>query len=375
MKRHIKGGGKSMKMMMKRIIYILAFLIHSIAFGLDLEPISTIGSPFTKVTASNVKEAWNGCVEFIIWSDSDTIVYAKKNGLLKCYSISHKAEQWTQESKIKVLDLALGSSFLFVLGEDKNIHTFNLADGKLEETLTQKQLTAIVGSEYWSPAKITTIPSTNQIVVANSTKEYSDNTYLLDVKPLKLLGKLKSEGFVYEIHISSTGGHVVTTTSNNIRVWDLSQKREIFHLGDHKSIPIDAPFISDAMFDGGGILIYSIDNSWSTGTIHVYNIVKDKDVYTFDSLNGHLAMDVDWKRKRIALTGLSRHLYVVDFAGNVLAVLKNASEERIMVVKFSPDGSKIAFGGLDNTVRVFSLKETNADHEKRTDGGNTPIKD
>lgn len=358
-----------MKMMMKRIVCILIFLMPSLVFGLDLEPIATIDSPITKV-----EKIWDGPVEFILWPDSDTVVYARRNGVLNCYSISNKAERWTQEIKVEIRDLALGTSSFFVLGNDENIRIFNVADGELLNTLVPKQLIALVKSQYWSPIRITTIPGTNQLVIATNTKDYSDNTYVLDITDVRLLDKLKSEGCVYKMHISSNGGDVVTTTNKNIRIWSLNQKREIFHLGDDKSAAIDEPFISDAMFDGEKILIYSIDNSWGKGIIQVFDIVQKKEFGKFGSHNGHVVMDVDWKRKRIALTGNSLHLYVVDFAGNVLAELNNASKERIMVVKFSPDGSKIALGGRDNTVRVFSLKETNDDHEKGTDRGTLPSK-
>ena len=348
-----------MKLIMTRIICVVVFLMHSLAFGLDLEPIATIGSPPTKV-----KEAWDGSIEFLLWTDPDTVVCARENGVLNCHSISNNVERWTQELKVDVRDLALGTSYIFLLGKDYNIHILNITDGKLLKTLTQEQLGALVGSYDCLPTRITTIPDTNQLVIATFTDDYSENTYILDVMAGKILDKLKSEGYLTKMHISSNGGDVVTITSSNIRIWNLSKHRESFHLGDHKSIGIDAPFISNAMFDGESILIYSIDNGWFTGTIQVFDIVQKKEVGKFGSHNSHVVMDVDWKRKRIALTGNSRDLYVVDFAGNILREIYNVSDQRIMTIKFSPDGSRIALGGVDNKVRIFSLKETSEDLDK-----------
>jgi len=172
-----------------------------------------------------------------------------------------------------------------------------------------------------------------------------------------LLARAKSEGSV-TVRPTRNGSNILTLShANNIRIWSLDQTREIFKMGEDKVAAIDAPFTSNAVFDGDKTLVYSIDNSWATGRVYVYDIQKKKEEARFNSRNGHLEMDVDFTTSRIALTGTSKSLTLVDFSGRVLAERKNAADQRVVAVSFSPDGNRLALGSWDNTVRIFDTKK------------------
>jgi WD40 repeat protein len=80
-------------------------------------------------------------------------------------------------------------------------------------------------------------------------------------------------------------------------------------------------------------------------------------VQSFDGLNGHIELDVSFSTRRIALTGTSTDLTVLDFDGNVLAHKKNATMQRNLSVEFSPSADRILVGSWDNTLSVFSIRE------------------
>lgn len=178
---------------------------------------------------------------------------------------------------------------------------------------------------------------------------------LFDARTFKKAATMKCDGFVTEI--TPVGRFIVTLSHrNNIRIWDTKAGKEIFKKGKDEEAAIDAPFTSNAMFDGEHTLVYTVDNSWATGKVFVHAILANKETASFDSRNGHVVMDVDFAHGRIALTGTNRKLTVVDLTGRVIADKDAVTFQRNISIAFSPNGERLAIGSWDNTVRIFELK-------------------
>ncbi len=310
-------------MTMKLIATILLCLIPSMVSGIELGPSAIIG-----ISLQDRMEAWPGHIDIVVWLDNDTIVYTGGSGLIRCYSLKSKSEMWRQQITLKdrkepllahhtVDGLTIGNGSVFVLDLERKIHVFDGATGKTGNKLDWESIA------------------------------------------VKLLDRKVSKNYVSETTPSPDGNSIVSLSPpESIRIWSLRQNREIFKMGNERAdIVIDGPFTSHAQFDGAKTLIFTVDNSWATGTVHVHDIQQKKDLLTFDSRNGHAEMDVDFASSRIALTGTSENLTLFDFQGKILIEQKKAADQRIRAVRFSPDRKRIAIGSWDNTVRVFEIKE------------------
>jgi len=332
---------------------ILAFVLAAmVTHATALEPIAVVGSP-----VEGRKEAWQGHVNFVTWLDADTLAYAGESGFVKCYTLAKRSEQWERTLNVKISQLAAGKGHLFLLDEDGGIHVLAGSTGENVKQLDSKGIATLAGADFLIPNSIAWVPGRNALLVSTYSREYGDNSFLLDGQSFQLLARAKSEGSV-TVRPTRNGSHILTLShANNIRIWSLDQTREIFKMGEDKVAAIDAPFTSNAVFDGDKTLVYSIDNSWATGRVYVYDIQKKKEEARFNSRNGHLEMDVDFTTSRIALTGTSKSLTLVDFSGRVLAERKNAADQRVVAVSFSPDGNRLALGSWDNTVRIFDTKK------------------
>jgi WD40 repeat protein len=345
------AGGRKMKC--ATLLFSTFAIFSEAASGLSLDPVATIGTPI-----SSRSSAWDGHVNFLLWNDPNTIIYAGEKGFLKCHNVSANTEVWTQRLDCKIRNIAGGVKSLFLLDDKGILIVLSAKDGIINKTLSREDIAKTVGISFVILNNMAYIHDTNQLVLCGSSNQYGSNSYILDGLNLKHIKTMDTDGFVKHVNTSPSGEHIVTLSMNNyIRIWSLLDNHEIFKLGEGKGSPIDAPFMSNSQYDGKDTLVYSIDNSWSTGTVHVYNINEKKEIASFDSRNGHLEMDVDYVNKRIALTGTTKNLVLTDFSGQLLSEVKAAAEQRIVVVKFSPDYSRLAIGSWDNTVRVFSINK------------------
>lgn len=340
----------------KNTLAAILLLVTTGAFAIDLEPIAVIGTP-----VGGLDGAWQGHVDFLAWLDADTLVFAGESGFVKCYSLRAHSEAWSAAVGDKIHNIAAGQGSLFLLDEHETIHILDAASGKRVRTISREAVAKSAGVPSLLPNNLAYVPQRNLLLVASYSENYGENTFLMDSRSFKVVGRIRSEGFLTKMSPSQDGSHIITLSNpDNIRLWSLDLRREVFNMGKNELGAIDAPFTSNAAFDGKRSLVYSVDNSWATGTLHVYDTQQKIELACFDSRNGHLEMDVDFRTLRVALTGTSRNLTLVDFSGRVLAERKKAADRRIVAVKFSPDRTRLALGSWDNSVRVFEIKDQGA---------------
>ena len=318
---------------------------------LKLTPALTIGTPESDENAGSNYE-FNRAA----WITSKTLLHIEPNGRITALAFPDGKAYWTQQlsepigrthtgdnrillelkQSLAVLDSNTGSPISWIKPE----HIMPATDSLPRFTIR---------TSIW-------LPSLHTVLVHGVSRENTRHSFLMDPKTFTPSGEFigddiqsdKLDGIdnqqryhLYHLH--------------NIPVWPFDGSSSLSPTLTHE---VDAPFVSNVFYDGNRTLIYSVDNSWSTGTIHVCDTLKKQELANFDAGNSHIEMDVDFERSRIAISGTSRNLTISSFAGDTLAHTTNAALQRIMDVNFSPDGSHVSVSGWENAVRVYRLDES-----------------
>ena len=342
-------------MVKMRLAVFALMLVPSLAHSQHIVATSTLGSPVPE--HADREAGWNGHVDYVQWA-GDNILCGGRSGFVRCYDPKTKQPKWSVQlgGEIDCISVAIPKDRLYVLDNQNAVHVFRVSDGHKAATVSSNQLARNAGRSFLTPGRVGWIPFVDQLFVTNFSEKYGDNGFLFDATNFKKAATIKCDGFVSEIATTPDGRFIVTRNWSNIRIWDAKEGKEIFKYGDDKEVAIDAPFVSNATFDGEHTMVYTVDNSWATGKVFVHDILANKETASFDSRNGHVVMDVDFPHGRIALTGTKQNLTVVDLTGKVVANKQAVTFQRNVAIAFSPDGKRLAIGSWDNTVRVFELR-------------------
>ena len=345
---------------MKLISIVFASLVAVNSFGSEITRTHKFGSAIADRSL-----AISGRIDHASWIDESRIVYWSINGELVCRDISKNEKPWSINniSGVKSWSMCRKKSLLaLVYSEDDEmligttkVRIIDCENGKTVFSADSGQLAKLLSSKYSLPTHVALTPSGAKLVVCC----FRDGGYVLDPSFSKIESRFETSERVTSIHVSPDGSRV-SLIGDELCIRDLKLNKDILGGTRLKKITvrsgIDAPFVSHTRYDGKETFVYTIDNSWSTGKVFVHNIKTDKS-QSFDALNGHIEMDVDFPRKRLVLTGTSKHLTVFNFDGKTLGHFPNSSSQRNMCVEFSPSGDQILVGSWDNTVSVFKIKE------------------
>jgi WD40 repeat protein len=340
-----------MKAMPLAVVCLTVF--SAAAMSQEIDAIASFGTPVPERAGG-----WKGHVDYLQWAGG-AIVCGGKTGFLRCFNVETKQQRWAAQlkSEVRSIAVAIATGQVFALDDANDIHVFGLTDGKESDLISSGKLATLCEKKFVVPSNIAWIRDAEQILVTNYSETYGDNGFLFQTTPFKKAATIKSDGHVREITTDASGRFIVMQSRrDNIRIWDTKAGREIFKLGKDEDLVIDGPFVSHAIFDGQHTLVYTVDNSWATGKIFVYDIMAGTVTAQFDSRHGHVVMDVDFVHGRIALTGTNRTLIILDLSGKVIADKPAATWQRNVAVAFSPNGERLAVGSWDNTVRVFAMK-------------------
>jgi len=352
--RSITGdvGLKRAKMKKTLLAAIIILLGHSACAAEELVKDAAFFVPAMKNLAGQSPR-----VDFVHWVRDDVICCGHP-GFAHRYNLATRRLIWSAPAgnPSQRGSVAVSNKRLYAMGSNGALQAFALANGQHEWSATPTQLAQRAGMASLNPTHIGFIPGTNRLLITAFAKEYGPNGYLFD-GALQKVGQVKTDGFVAQITTDPTGRFIVTLSiTNNIRIWDTKTSKEIFKFEeDRNELVMDAPFFSNAQFDGHRTLVYTEDNSWATGTVFVHDIVDNKELAHFDSRHGHVVMDVDFPHQHIAVAGTNRRLMVLDFAGKVVADQETISPDRNMAVAFSENGERLAVGSQDGSLRVFRL--------------------
>jgi WD40 repeat protein len=223
----------------------------------------------------------------------------------------------------------------------------------------------LAGSEAFTANNVAWMPSGGRLAVCGYSTSYGPNGYVFDEKFEQITAKFDVDASVDEFTISPDGRTATVLAYEKVLcVHDLAAKRDVYFQGtrvlkDPGGIlgrEAAAPFISHARHDGKQTLIYTIDFYKSGGSVHVMNL-ENQAVTSFAAGHKHVELDVDFGRRRMALTGDAKSLSLFDFDGNRLAFLSDATLQRNACVEISPSGNQIAVGSWDTGVTIYSIDE------------------
>ncbi len=322
-----------------------------VASAEELPSIAVIGKP---IPARLGGGSWPHRVEFLFWGSDDSIAYGGTAGFVCNYDLKLHRQAWeatvgtaitgvtgsSDSDRLYVLD-AQGTIHILAKSDDKELSSTALGRGQVHSGATPYS-----GTFVWNPQR--------QCLLFSGVS--GDVT--LTAERLNIVAVKSEDGF-HDVSLDPTGQYVVLTSNlNTVRIWDLKQKKLHATFGKPEESLIDAQFVSNGWFDGTRTLIITNDNAWSVGSVTVADTIDDEFKVVFSSENGHVVIDVDAANKWIALIGTSGTLTVTDFSGTILGQRK-ATQDRNMVVRFSPNGKRVAIGSLDNTVRIFDLSGLN----------------
>lgn len=355
-------------------LLMICLTVHSLGAA-ELKLVYRHGAPVSAPAREEVdKQVWNGHIDFADWLDEDQIVFSNRVGKISCLSLTTRKINWTVDiqGELEAWSVARDVKRLAVSAPQEgrlgkwDIFIIDSQTGKEIRQLTEKTLGRLMKLDYVLPTALALAPD-GKLLVCDYSDHYRRAGVVLDSKYERIVSTFPVDPMPRKMVVSPAGKRLATIASGAdegvLCVRDLAADEDVLLLGKRVlkspggiTVSIDTPFHSNVCDGGGEQLVYTTDNSWSTGTVTVHHL-KSKRVKSFNGRNGHIEIDVAFAQQRIALSGTSQNLAIVDFEGRLVAECKGATSDRNLCVKFSPSGKLIAVGSWDNTLSVFELVE------------------
>ncbi|MGB7325121.1 MAG: WD40 repeat domain-containing protein [Rubripirellula sp.] len=312
--------------------------------------------------------AWARRVDFATWIDDEFVVFFAEHKVSCLSTVSGRIEwvikdvkdihDWSVSRSAKRLAYIEDAGFV----EGYRICVVDCQTGEKIFTAARARVDQIVQEKNAMPIRIALAPDDGRLLVCMFSTFYGRNVFLLDPSYTSVEKSFQIDAFPRQVKFSPNGQRVAIVANDNVLcIHDLVSDRDVFFRGtritekpDSIGGAVDVPFFSHCLDSGEDLFVYARDNSWATGRMFVQNL-KTKKSASFDARNSHIEMDVLFKEKRIALTGTSTDLTVLDFDGNVVAHKKGVTKQRNRSVEFSPSGDRVLIGSWDNTLSVYSL--------------------
>lgn len=318
------------------------------------------------VAIKDPKAKWPARIGYASWVDDERIVCWSQDDV-SCVSTKTGKVEWVVRDVGRLTDWSVSrdTKRLAILGENFTTSVIDCASGKVIFRADPVRISQILGLRFTVLTRLTFVPNDGRLLVCTYSEFYSRNAYLLDAEYQKPLKSFNMDVSPREVTASPKGNRVAVIADEEVLcVRDLRTNRDVFFRGkrimekpDKNVSAIDAPFYSHIRDSGQDMLIYTRDNSWATGKVFVHNL-KTKQTNSFDGRNGHIELDVSFPKRQMVVTGTSTDLTVFDFNGKVIAHKKKATSKRNSAVEYSPAGDRILVGCWDNTLSVFSIKES-----------------
>ncbi len=354
---------------MLRLIILVAFMLFASKTGLsqELRRIFRHGE-----LVLDEDTYWEGRVEHASWVDDEFVVFFAR-GQVTCISTKTGEIQWTSEKIGRIFDWSLSRSTkrLAIRNEQMQLFVIDCVTGTVIFHPSDERLSELFGQNFVGGIALS--PTDGRLVIESAGSTFGRFGFVVSADYSKVEATFDIDAYPRSISISPDGKRIAVIADDDVvSVREILQNREVFFRGTRiheapeiRSYSIGEPFFSHVRDSGDTALVYVQDGGcWSTGTVTVHNLATEKST-TFCGRNGHVELDVCFRTKRMALTGTSKELAVLDFEGNVIAAAKSATANRNTSVEFSPSEDRLLVGSWDNTVCVFKLVETDKATEDR----------
>lgn len=360
---------------MRIIPLLLAFhvALNTAAAG-ELKEEFVFGNP-----VADREKAWPGHVTYASWLDEARIVFWSAQQGLVCLSLETKMPVWTRKTGAEVDNWSVSQKSQLIAFEwsekqfgDSSVAVVDGKTGKAVFEASSNQLAKLLKVPYVIVSTVALSPEGDRLHILSYSKKFERSGYAFDPRnPAKVLA-FQVDPSVRELSFSADGKRIAYVAAGSdggvadqqvLAVRSIDDDRDVFLKGKRVLVEpevhsgtVDAAFYSHVRYDGQNLLLLSRDNSWSKGDLFLRDLRTGKEK-SFDGRNGHIELDARFDLKRIALTGTSTDVVVLDLEGKVIAEKKKATRDRNVWVEFSPKGDRLLVGSWDNTVRVFRIVE------------------
>lgn len=344
--------------------YLLCAFV-SVLNAVELQLSQTIGKPIQEH-----EKGWQGHVDRVSWVDEKTIVSWSQGTELRCQDVQTKQIKWSVKNINEISGWTLHHSTrqLALLHEAigaKKISIYDCNTGRRLRVIESDELARFFGVSSAWPNSIAYTPNDAQLVICCSENLFGRNAFLLDPTYKKVVSSFDVDASAKKLTLSPDGKTATVLAAKEVVCTrELKTNKERYFIGQRvfldpgwTTLTIGPSFASHAYHDGDKTLITAIDGGCFGEGVFKFHNLETKGSKFYNAHEGHIEMDVDFAKKRIAITGTSTDLKLMDFDGQIVAKLPKVTEQRNIAVEFSPNGKRIAVGSWDNTVRIVEIKD------------------
>jgi len=335
----------------------------------ELRLLRRIGRPITDRDRSDP-----GSVLHASWPGENFVVVGMGDGSIAKFSVADGTTVWRIRNVGKLDDWSFSKHTNRLAYRDEGrVFVLDCKSGKVLFKADSAGLARIIGKKTITPSRIAISPRDGRLLVCDASYSFGRNGYVLDSHYAKCISTFCVDAYPWHVSLSQRGDYAAIVAKGVLNVRAVYRNCDVFFRGRriferaitkvHRDgltvvgpfdVDIDSASFSHIQYDGARTIVYSVDGGWSNGEIVVYDRCSRKST-KFDGHNVHVEVDVDFRKRRIAITGTSRDLSVFDFNGKELARKKGVAADRILCISFSPSGKRVVVGSWDNTLSVFSV--------------------
>lgn len=335
----------------------------------------THGEPIT-----DREKAWAGHIRHASWLSEKQVVFWSSKGELVCLSLDAKSPIWTLKTVANVSNWSVSRKSQLIafaasgqrFGEN-SVAVIDAKTGKAVFEANGDKLAKLVKQDYVVVSTVGLTPGGERLVLINSSGKFERSGFAFDPRKPDKVTSFRVDPSIRELSFSPDGKRIAYIAEGDhdgqreaqilaVRTIDADQDvfvqgKRVLETPEFQFFSTDVPSFSHIRHDGQNLLLIAKDNAWNNkGEIFLRDLATGK-VRSFDIGRGHIVLDVRFDLKRIALTGTSTDVTVIDFDGKVVAEQKHGTADRNVSIEFSPAGDRLLVGSWDNTVRVFRITE------------------
>jgi hypothetical protein len=291
-----------------------------------------------------------------MWVDEaeQVVIATMWNRQVQAFDVKSGKERWKVEYDREIDAMTCNKAYVYVAldGRGEDGESIRQVDAETGRDVTPKGIPqpAITRDMFWGPGGLCVVTFDEVWIYSPDLKEVATRIPYRESLGEGAFPQMSSDGET--ILLREHGGRCSVVDPKARAVARLTGKWKEAGRGE---IGMDAPFLSNAFYETGKEMVRVMDGGWGTGKIYFHESPV-KEAKVVDSENMHAIAAVDWRRKRVAVSGTSEGLSVYTTSGEKLVGMKEAVSARTYAMAFSMFGKRLATLGEDGGVRVFEVK-------------------
>lgn len=321
------------------------------------------------------EKAIGGRILFASWVNDANVIFATDRSTITRIAIPSGERTWS----VKLMGGIDNWSFSrhskrLAIRTGKVITILDASNGTPLFRANNTRLADLLKVESINPSHISLSPN-GSLLICESSPSFGANAYLVDKSYKRVASRHCIDAHIREVSLRNCGRYMTVVGDGNLlSIRDTLRERDVFLLGRRRRVSaihnskkrqitlpeyrtvLDAPYYSHMKYGGGRIAVYSKDGGLVNGHIYVRDLCANR-VRKIDAGNAHIEMDVDFRARRIVVTGTAKDVTIIDFEGKKRAHATSISQQRNLCVEFSPSGRQVLVGSWDNTLSVFTFSD------------------